>query len=140
MEMRWFRLVVLVGTVLGAGCSVLDNDEPAEQARVRLNGTSGVDLELVTSTEFGFSVDPTTGNRETVLIQSDTAMIRPPYDEVFDISQRGIFLVRLTNAEQEAADVTLEVSIDGSGKISQQMVIGADEGGVPGRFEWSWLN
>jgi hypothetical protein len=138
--MRSLKLLVLLGVLAGTGCSVFDNDDPAEEARVRLTGESAVDLLLVTSTEFGFTFDQTTGDRETLLIESDTSLIRPPYDEVFDISENGVFLVRLTNAEQEAADVVLEISIDGSRKISQPLIIGADEDGVPGSFEWSWLN
>ncbi|MHB1170277.1 MAG: hypothetical protein ACYC28_13445 [Longimicrobiales bacterium] len=137
--MKPIRLLLL-SVLVGAGCGIVENADPAEEARVRLSGTSAVDLQLVTSTEFGFNVDQTTGERRVVMIQSDTAMIAPPFDEMFDISEHGIFLVRLSNGEQEAADVELEIFIDGSRKIRQPLVIGADEEGKPGSFEWSWLN
>lgn len=137
--MKPIRLLLL-SVLVGAGCGIVENAEPAEEARVRLSGTSAVDLQLVTSTEFGFNVDQTTGERRVVMIQSDTAMIAPPFDAMFDISEHGIFLVRLSNGEQEAADVELEIFIDGSRKIRQPLVIGADEEGKPGSFEWSWLN
>src|SRR5690606_10852157 len=137
--MRSLRLAVLFSALLGAGCNTFGTRDPSEEARVRLQGTSEVDLQLVTSIEFGYTVDEE-GNRQTVLIKADTALVRPPYDEVFDISSRGIFLLRLSNANQQTADVTLEVSIDGSRKVSQELIIGADEEGNPGTFEWAWLN
>lgn len=138
--MRLLKLLVLLGVLVGTGCNVFESADSAERAQVRLTGTSPVDLELITSTDFAFNIDPETGRRESVLLESDTVLVRPPYDQAFDIAEFGVFLVRLTNTEQESADIRLEVFIDDSRKISQEMTIGADEGGVPGRFEWMWLN
>ncbi len=133
-------MVVLCGAVMGAGCGIVENDEPAEEARVRLTGTSAVDLELVASPEFGIMIDQATGQREIVMIASDTSMIRPPFDQVFDISEHGMFMVRLRNWEESVADVEIEVWIDGSRRVRQQLLIAADTAGTPGSFEWSWLN
>lgn len=138
--MRPLKLLMLLGVLVGTGCSIFESEDPADTARVRLTGTSPVDLELITSSDFAFNIDPQTGRRESVLVESDTVLVRPPYEQAFDIAEFGIFLVRLTNAEQETANVTLEIFIDDSRRLSQEMTIGADEGGEPGRFEWTWLN
>src|SRR5690606_5752136 len=137
--MRSLRLAVLFSALHGAGCNTFGTRDPSEESRVRLQAPYDVDLQLGTSSAFGYTGDAE-GNRQTVLIKAATAMVRPPYDEVFDISSRGIFLLRLSNANQQTADGTLEVSIDGSRKVSQELIIGADEEGNPGTFEWAWLN
>lgn len=138
--MRPLKLLMLLGVLVGTGCGIFESEDPADTARVRLTGTSPVDLELITSSDFAFNIDPQTGRRESVLVESDTVLVRPPFEQAFDIAEFGIFLVRLTNAEQETANVTLEIFIDDSRRLSQEMTIGADEDGEPGRFEWTWLN
>ncbi len=139
--MRSVKLVVVVlGALLATGCNIFENEERSEQARVQITGQSEVDIRVVTSSRFAFTVDPATGTRETLLQESDTVEIRPPFDEVYDISEYGIFLVRIVNEDQTAATLNLEISIDGVRKLSQDMTIGADANGNPGSFEWSWLN
>ena len=44
--MKAIRLLLLT-VLVGAGCGIVENAEPAEEARVRLSGTSAVDLQLV---------------------------------------------------------------------------------------------
>src|SRR5690606_18876059 len=97
--MRPLKLLMLLGVLVGTGCSIFESEDPADTARVRLTGTSPVDLELITSSDFAFNIDPQTGRRESVLVESDTVLVRPPYEQAFDIAEFGIFLVRLTNAE-----------------------------------------
>lgn len=139
--MRSVKLfVVVLGALLATGCNIFENEDRSEQARVQITGTSEVDIRVITSTRFAFYVDPSTGDRESLLEASDTVEIRPPFDEVYDISQYGIFLVRIINEEQTPADLDLQISIDGARKLSQEMTIGADANGNPGSFEWSWLN
>ena len=137
--MRSLKLLLLGGALLSAGCDTFGTTR-SEEARLRLEGTSPVDIQGVTATLFSVRLDDDTGERTYILEESDTVMVLPPFDEVYDISEHGIFLVRLSNGEQEAADVELEIFIDGSRKIRQPLVIGADEEGKPGSFEWSWLN
>ena len=109
---------ILIGVVLTlvlVGCDdVLDDTQDLpDVARVVLTGTSPVDLEVVTSTNFQVVSDFELQETFIQLILSDTVLTVPPYEEDVDIRSTGRFFVRVTNHAVDVADVTLEVSFDG---------------------------
>lgn len=139
--MRVKKALALVAAVVVAGCSGLTTDAGSEQARVTLTGETPVDIRVITSTRFGYTVDPETGQRETVLQEADTVDLRAPYDQTYDISQFGIFLVRIVGENETPSTVNVRISIDGDEKVQlNDMLLGADTTGTPGSFEWSWVS
>jgi hypothetical protein len=105
-------LVVLA--VLGTGCDVFDPDwERAEQAQVIIDGTTSVPLTLVTSGQFLVVPDPETGALVTELVLSDTVEIELPYQDDFSMGEFERFLVRLINPDTAAANVRMQVYVDG---------------------------
>lgn len=133
--------LAVLAAVLVTGCSGLTTDAGSEQARVTLTGETPVDIRIITSTRFGFFVDQDTGERQTLLEQADTLDLRPPFDETYDISQFGIFLVRIIGANETPATFGIRISIDGETKFDvTEFTIGADTAGTPGSYEWSWVS
>ena len=114
-------LIVSMIALAGAGCdSVLDDtQELPDFARVVLTGTSPVDLEIVTSTNYQVVSDFELQETFIQLILSDTVLAVPPYEDDIDIRSSERFFVRVTNHALEVADVTLEVSFDGRVEYSQ---------------------
>lgn len=135
------KVLALVAVVLTAACGDLSTNANSEQARVVLTGDTPVDIRVITSTQFGYSVDPETGDRETVLVQADTVATRAPFDETYDITQFGIFLVRVVAESDTISTIDLRISIDGDTKVElNDATIAADSTGTPGSFEWSWIS
>lgn len=139
MHMR--KALALVAVVMTAACGDLTTNASSEQARVVLTGDTPVDVRVITSTRFGYTVNPDTGERETVLQEADTVDVRAPYDETYDITQFGIFLVRIVGESETISTIDLRISIDGDTKVQiNDTPLGADSTGTPGSFEWSWIS
>lgn len=126
-----FCLLSMLGLLVlgGAGCDdLLDDTQPLPDfARVVLTGASPVDLEIVTSTNFQVVSDFELQETFVQLILSDTALAVPPYEDDIDIRSTERFFIRVTNHAAEVADITLEVSFDGTVEYNQSAFM--SEGG-----------
>ncbi len=112
-----------------ASCDLLDdNQDLPDVARVEITGMSSEALELVVSDDFERVSDLDQGARYTVLVQADTAFVRPDFSKDYDIAVSHRFFVRLTNHSVEVAEVTLSVAFDGEGGYSQRARL--SEGGA----------
>jgi hypothetical protein len=118
MPSRWSRnrltvRATLLGSVLCmASCDVFETDTGPRSAAVRLEGTTGATVTLVSSTMF--SVVRSEGNRgvSAQLIASDTTEVMLPYEQSFDIRQTRRVYVHLVDAETTAGTVHMIVWID----------------------------
>lgn len=112
-----------------ASCDLLDDSQNLpDVARVEITGTSPEALELVVSDDFERVSDLDQGARYTVLVQADTAFVRPDFFRDYDIKTTHRFLVRLTNYSIEVAEITLSVAFDGEVGYSQRAKL--SEGGA----------
>lgn len=111
--------------VLNTGaCNIFESeDEIADEARVLIEGTTPVPLQLITSTRFERTYNED-GDANTLLLSADTVMIElgTAYDEVFPVKPDLGFFVRLRNLEADPATVTMRVYFDGELNYSQQNV------------------
>ena len=129
---------MMMAAALLAGCSGLVTDATPQEARLVLTGSTPVDIRVVTSTSFALFRDADTGQVSSVLQQADTMELRPPFDERYDISQRGEFLVKVINADTMTAQFGMRISIDGDTKFDQTLNMRADAGN-PASYEWRWI-
>ena len=107
-----------------AGCGIFETeDEIADEARVLIEGTSPIPLQVITSTRFE-RVYNEEGDLNTLLLVSDTVMIdlETPFDEIFPVKPDVGFLVRLRNLEADPAVVSMRVYFDGDLRYDQQNV------------------
>lgn len=128
----------VLAAALAAGCSGLVTDAVPEEARLVLTGTTPVDIRVITSTRFALFRDPDTGEVSSVLQQADTTDLRPPFDERYDISQFGEFLVKVVNADTTSAQFDMRISIDGDTKFDQTLNMRAADGNAAS-YEWRWI-
>ncbi len=119
------------------GCS-LGTDTSSEEARVVLTGNTPVDIQMITSTHFTVSVDGETGNTQTTLVDADTVDIRPPFDQTWEISEYGLFLVRVVNADTTWAEFDMRITIDGDTKFDDTLRMRAADGNAAS-YEWQWI-
>lgn len=120
-----------------AGCSSI-TESRAKVARVVLSGDIPADLRIVTATAYGLYQDPTTGEVYRLPAAADTVVARPPFDETYDISTYGMFLVKVIAAEPDTLRFRLTVAIDGRTRYEQDLIMAADSAGTPGSLEWSY--
>lgn len=123
--MAFLRSGVLALLLLSGGaCNILETeDEIADEARVRIEGTSPVPLQLITSTRFERTYNQE-GDAVTVLLVADTAMIElgTAFDEIYPVKPNLGFFVRLRNLEADPATVSMRVYFDGELNYDQQNV------------------
>lgn len=97
------------------GCSAMEVEEKiAERARVVVEGTAPVPLELITSTKFTRTILEN-GAVQIVLSKADTTFIspNPPFDRTFPVKPDWGFYVRLRNPVMTPAVVSMRVYFDG---------------------------
>lgn len=110
---RWAGLATM--SILAAACanSTAPTNRPTE-ARVRVEGTSPVPLQLVVSTDFYETVDQFTGEILQITASADTTQITSlPFDRTVPLTSLGSVLVSLTNHADQPAQVRLRVNLDG---------------------------
>ncbi len=121
----YLRTGVLALLVLSTGaCNIFETeDEIADEARVLIEGTSPVPLQLITSTRFERTYNDD-GDAVTILLVSDTAMIElgTAFDEVYPVKPDLGFFVRLRNLEADPATVSMRVYFDGELNYDQRNV------------------
>jgi hypothetical protein len=107
----WFGLFVL----LGAGCDSLfdTSQDRAENARVRVTGTSPIALQLILSNQFVNVPDPTTGQFVTQLVAADTFDLQLPIDRSYPLGDAERIFVRLTQPDSmQEAHITMRIHLD----------------------------
>ena len=113
---RSVRNVFFTLTVLGgvAACSSgTEPDSKPTEARIRVEGTSTVPLQLLTSLDFFETVDPISGEIRQILNTADTVFVDAlPYDATVPLTSLGSIYVELANLEDTPANVRLQVDLD----------------------------
>lgn len=108
--------LVLATFTLSACNSILGSNQAAfaYEARVIVEGSSGVPLRLLTSTNFFASRDMDTGELLASQIVGDTATLNTlPFNRTFNIRGSDRFLVRLINPDADStATVHLRIHLD----------------------------
>ena len=100
----------LVGVV---ACVSTDADVRPQNARVTVTGTSPTPLQLVTSTDFFEELIGEGTEIRAILVDADTTVVNPPFDQTFPLSSLGSVLVRLIQPDSTPSDVTMQVWLDG---------------------------
>lgn len=106
---RAIASAALAATV--SACSLFDFPDP-ETARLRLEGTRGARVRIVTSTDFDVVGTVDGPPRLQGLITADTAWVTMPFEERHDIRQRGRFYVRAFDVDSAAPVVNMQVFIN----------------------------
>lgn len=118
-------LVLLLGLVnLATGCGLLGKSGP-EEARLSIQGASGEQLRMITSSLFltsriqdvrddGSIVDSTV----VVILDADTSTINIPFDSTYNIRVDQRFYVRLVRATPEEDRLNARLWIDDDLKFS----------------------
>jgi hypothetical protein len=116
-------LVALTLTISGCN-SVLESNQAAfaDEARVSVEGSSAVPLQLITSTNFIAVRDPVSGELVASEVVAETTSITGlPFNRVFTIRGSDRFLVRLVNPDiNVTATVHLRIHLDGREVYSQR--------------------
>ena len=120
-------LLVAVLLTSAAGCDDLldDTQELPDFARYELTGTSPVDLEVITSTNFQVINDFELQQTFVTFTLSDTVVTTPPLSGDVDIRSNDRFFIRVTNYSDSVADVRLLVSFDGVTEYDQSALMSA---------------
>jgi hypothetical protein len=112
-------VLVIRPIMTAAACASISDSRirPADSAHVTVNGSSTVDLTLVTSTRFDVSTS-TDGEQITTLVESDTTSsgltIDSPMDRTIDLRGRDRLYVELRNSSETTdATVDMRITVDG---------------------------
>ena len=107
-------LIALVGMAGTAACSSgTQPDSKPTEAQIRVEGTSTVPLQLLTSRDFFETVNQGTGEIRQVLNTADTVFIETlPYEARVPLTSLGSIYVELANLEDTPANVRLQVDLD----------------------------
>lgn len=81
-------------------------------AHIIVTGTASESLELMVSTNFYETQDPTTGAINQVFNTSDTKQIDVPYDARVQLTDQGSIAVHLKNTSSTDVTVRLQVGLD----------------------------
>jgi hypothetical protein len=112
-----FPLLSILAFVASGCDSILGTNraEFANNARVIVQGTSGVPLTLVTSTHFAAVPDPDTGDLIASIVTARVDTLRSlPSQHDFDVRGFDRFLARLINPDSAVtATVHMQVLLDG---------------------------
>jgi hypothetical protein len=92
------------------GCNPVSISD-ANEAEIRVGAQDGVEVSVVTSTNFFLEGDE---SFSVNLIEADTVTGPPPVSGTYDIRDTRRFYVEVLDAEPEGAVVRLQVWIDGS--------------------------
>ncbi len=105
--------VLASGLVGMVGCVSTDGDVKPQNARVTVTGTTATPLQLVTSTDFFEEIIGEGTEIRAILVEADTTVVNPPFDQTFPIGSLGSVLVRLIQPDSTPSDVTMQVWLDG---------------------------
>ncbi|MGH7476127.1 MAG: hypothetical protein ACRELD_07545 [Longimicrobiales bacterium] len=110
-----------------------DEEPPPELARVVINGTSPVLLELLTSTAFQPVTDPETGTTSISFVAATIDTIDVPFENEYALAPNDRFYVRLTNPDTATASVQMQVFFDGVKMYDNTRDL------EDGSMEFSWI-
>jgi hypothetical protein len=105
-------LALAAVAALGATACTTGPTERPTVADITVEGTAPVPLELVVSTDFTETQDPSTGEIIQHLNAADTFDIELPHERTVSLAARGDVVVRLKNPVVEAASVRLRITLD----------------------------
>jgi hypothetical protein len=96
----------------------------ADEASIDVTGESPVPLLLVTSKEWGITLDEETGEEQIVLSKADTAEIELPYQRTVALAPTYRILFRLTNPDADRdASIRMQVRMDGEVVYDRQATL-----------------
>ena len=118
-------LVLCAGTVL-AGCDLLGKSGP-EEAQLEIQGETGQELRLITSTFFltdriqdirddGSVLD----SLSILLLSADTSVIALPFDSTYNIRSDQRFYVRLNRFNPQDDNMMVRIWVDGDLKFERE--------------------
>jgi hypothetical protein len=132
---RWLRgLIGALIVLVPAGCGLFGVDGP-EEARLRLEGTAGKEVRLITSTLFAAQrqsiIDPETGLTlgDTILVQpllSDTLAVTLPFEAVYDIRRNEQFFANIVRLDPNGDALYARLWIDGDVRSERRPNAGQD--------------
>src|ERR671925_1933330 len=110
---RFAASVALLASLLcAAACDVFETETGPGSAAVRLEGTTGATVTLVSSTTFTVVRSEAVRGVTAQLIASDTTEVTLPYEQSFDIRQTRRVYVHLVDADTTLGAVHMVVWID----------------------------
>jgi len=118
--------LLFVAVALSAGCDALFNtgQDRAQNARIRVTGTSAGPLQLILSNSFSAVPDLNTGQFITVLTLADTFDLSLPIDRSYPLGVAERIFVRLTQPDStREADVTMRIHLDDREVYQQRSIL-----------------
>lgn len=103
--------------ITSAGCDWVTKSAP-EKARVRLEGASGVTVQLITSTVFVAREQPT-GGIEVSFLDADTTSVSLPFEKTYDIRIERRFVARVMRSDPESDGLVMHGWIDGRERFNR---------------------
>ncbi len=115
-----FGLLLWLLLLAASGCGLLGSDPP-DKARLRIEGKSGAQSELIVSSDFlsqrqTLFDDSGLVLGDTILVrlfQSDTFTVSLPFERTFDISENNQFFVLIRRFTPEADELWARLWVDG---------------------------
>ncbi|HEY8470104.1 MAG TPA: hypothetical protein VIL18_10705 [Longimicrobiales bacterium] len=96
----------------------------ADEASIEVTGESPVLLVLVTSKDWGMTLDEETGEQKLVITKADTVEIDLPYQRTVPLAPTYRILFRLINPDADRdATVRMRVSLDDDVVYDQQATL-----------------
>ncbi|MCI0436423.1 MAG: hypothetical protein L0271_22720 [Gemmatimonadetes bacterium] len=131
--MRRTVIPIMVG-LAASGCGlILENPEPQE-ARLLIEGESGKQVRLITSTVFVAAVNEQ-GQTRVQLFQADTTIITLPYQKVYRIDEDHRYFVEAARLNSDLQTVHMQVYVDDRKQFDESGVL---IDGFPYRFVYAF--
>ena len=110
-----FASVLLVAALpLLSACQGLTESDPPTQARVVVDATPEIPLQLIVSTDFVIILDELTGNQDPQFSSADTIALGAAFDQTYSMASGDARLfVRLANDNDTVEPVHIRVFLDG---------------------------
>lgn len=115
---RWSISIAPLLAVLVAGCGLFEDPGP-DTARLHLEGTEGVRVQLVTSTRFTAGQPTADGTVPTEVLQAETTRVTLPFEARYDISRAQRFLARVVRFDLASDGLVVRGWIDGEERFTR---------------------
>ena len=112
---RTRRLALPILTLLASACSqVLDTTQDyADNAILEVTGTSPVPLQVVTSTNWIYIINPENGEQTVSTTSADTVTVQLPINRVVPLTNSLRIYFKVTNADiNQTASIRMRVLLD----------------------------